>query len=283
MDVLKIGIDRLKLSVSGWVLRNPEVDGKHIGQAHGFDWFDCGLYSIGFNPAYAVIELGALWFLQADTDGFDVWSSVARQLDSIFHTYQSPKISRCDVYLDYRGTVVNELHELDYTGKAKVKTNAWRSGARIETAYLSAASGSFIIRRYDKTQEINDKDLSHRYPENYQSGVIRCEIEYNKSMLKNLQSRDYYSVINYIGKHLSECAFQEAAAMLEEVKKVISLEKVSYKAAGSGELNGRRTKDRIFKALEQLHSDFRALSGGDDREFFTKLAQFAAKNITIHV
>jgi hypothetical protein len=283
MDNLKIGVDRLKLSVSGWVLRSPDVSGKQIGKQHGFDWYDCGLYTIGFSPAYAVIELGALWFLQSGTDGFDIWSAVSKQLYDIFDVYQSPKISRIDIYVDYYSKVVSELHELDYSGKAKVKTNAWRSDSRIETSYLSAASGSFVVRRYDKTQEINDKDIAHRYPEEYQTGVVRCEIEYNKSMLKSLQSRDYYSVLNYIGKHLSECAFDEAHVMLDELVKVVSLEKVNYKASTTGELNGRRTKDRIFKALEQLHSDFIALSSGDDREFFTRLAQIAEKKVTIQV
>ncbi|MCD8493323.1 MAG: hypothetical protein LRY51_16280, partial [Geovibrio sp.] len=82
---------------------------------------------------------------------------------------------------------------------------------------------------------------------------------------------------------LTNAKFEEAASILHKLQEQTDLSKVQYKALRTGELNGRRTKDRILKQLSQLHADFAALSGGDDREFFSRLATIAEKRVSIHV
>lgn len=268
-DYLKIGVDRLKFSVSSWHIRDRSFFNSHecTGKAHGFDWYNCGLYTAGFSDDYAVFEFGAMFFILLCSGGLDVMNGVEAELSKVLYAYEKPKITRIDLFLDYLGKEVKEFSSSSYTGRYAVKFSPVVYNNRVETSYFFPVTKAWMIRRYDKTQEIKDKELYHRYDDVYLNGVIRCEFEFNKSCLSNLKERDYNSVLNYIANFLFGCNFHEAEALSSCIQEYLELRPVEYKASSAGELNGQRTRERILKRLDVLLAEYASVSQGDITDF----------------
>lgn len=279
MEIVAYGIDRIKLSVTGWVLNNPDVNGELCGKQHGFDWYNCGLYRLGFSPGYAVVEYGSLWCALNSVGFTDFWPSVKAHLNELFKNFSSPKISRLDAYIDVIGRNVSEFSAADYSGRAAVKTSVWRDAAgTIETAYLQACSGAWRLRRYNKTKEISDNGTAHRYDDIYtQENVIRTEIEIGKDALKNMAERSFSAALALLEKLIDEISCAE----LKQLKKYLTSNgQVIWKASKRGQNNGQKTLEAIIKAMEILHSDYVAIAG-NDRRMWAYLALWADKKITI--
>lgn len=281
MEIVAYGIDRIKLSVTGWILKNPDVEGELCGRQHGFDWYNCGMYRIGFSAAYAVLEYGSLWCALNSTGFTDFWASVTAHLDELFVTYSSPKISRLDAYIDRVGKKVSEFSATDYTGRAAVKTSTWKdANGQVETAYLQACSGSWRLRRYNKTKEISDNGTAHRYDDIYtQENVIRTEIEIGKDALKNMAERSFSSALALLEKLIDEISCEE----LKRLKQFLTSNgRVAWKASKRGQNNGQKTLESIIKAMEILHADYVAIAG-NDRRMWAYLALWADKKISVEV
>ncbi|TCK60750.1 hypothetical protein [Seleniivibrio woodruffii] len=282
--IVHYGFDRLKVSVSNYVFRTTDLEGlEPKGMSNGFRWFSNAKYALGISDGYCVIEFFSLWFITEVSTMSEVWPKVSGFLSDMFERYENPRISRVDVFADYTGDSIEELTNEDYRGKSKTKTGKFSGDTGTETSYLFNRSHSWTVRRYDKSREISDNMTGHRYDPEYASGVIRIEAEYQKDYLKNLKERSFKNCIAFIIKHLRECRPVELGFLADRLEEEIGGGVIQYKASTTGQHTGQRTKERIYKALALLHGDFRAITGGDDTEFYAELAKLGRKAISIHV
>jgi len=271
LDVVSYGIDTMDCSISNCVLRDCPThffaDLKFLGSSHGYDYYDAGDYKIGYDGEYFIFNFKALFFINR-TKSFDVSFAIFNLFDSIFLSYDFSdlKLIRLDIYLDYVSPSVSLFSTSDFVGRHKTKTSVfYGTTGEVETSYLFSASKSFVIRRYNKSVEINDNMKAHLYPESYfKNNVIRFEVEYNKSCLKNLESRNLHTVVDYVFKHLGDCMCVEANHLQNLLADEFELFLPSYRAKDSGISNGQRLRDKILDNYLVLLDDYSALNGNLD-------------------
>ena len=281
-DVVSYGFDRIKLSVANARIKVGALQNmEYKGSEHGFNFYGDNQLRVGLSDNYIIFEFYALWFLNSVTSMSEAWSCCLAYVDHVCERWESPKPSRIDVYVDRKYSIVKPLKVEDYKGKTRVKVGQF-GGIAAETSYLFAQSRTWTIRRYDKSREIKDNQHEHRYSEEYQENVIRTEAQYTKDYFKQLKERTFENSIAYIVKNLKETTVPELHFLAERIEEEIGQGVIVYKQSHAGERNGERTKQRIYRYLENLHRDFIAIAG-DDREFFAELAKLGKKEISIHV
>ncbi|MDX9690793.1 MAG: hypothetical protein RBT70_10120 [Alphaproteobacteria bacterium] len=281
-EVVSYGFDRIKLSVANARIRTGALH--HLdykGSEHGFNFYGDSQLRVGLSDSYIVFEFYALWFLNSVSSMSEAWSSCLAYVENVCERWESPKPSRIDIYVDRKCSSVKPLTVDMYKGKARVKVGQF-GGVAAETSYLFAQSRTWTIRRYDKSREIKDNQHEHRYSEAYAEGVVRTEAQYTKDYFKQLKERTFENAISYIVKNMRETTLPELHFLAERVEEEIGQGVIVYKQSNAGERNGERTKQRIYRYLENLHRDFVAVAG-DDREFFSELAKLGRKEISIHV
>jgi len=274
MQILNYGIDRLRISFSNYKLKDFDSFTECFpqkGSSRGWLWYKNHIASIGFSNdgIYCSVEFFALFFITKGQRFNKTEAIVKEFLDSFFSAYSAYKVTRLDIFIDKKKNTLEPLTHDIYTGTSKLEHYIYGEEGNIGTYYLQPKTKAWILKRYDKSEEIIAHNISHRYNEHYNSNVIRTEYSYQKKCLKNLKEQSFANVIAYAIRNMGKLKIVESEKLIELLTKEVQQVCNTYKSS-KGQYTGEKVKRQILENARQLHAEYNSMSN-DKHEFISRL------------